>query len=85
MIREVAELKKSGLSWKKIQSFGLGYFWIPLYLQNKIDKKELLAKVYQAEKDYAKRQMTWFQKDKRIEWLKNYKEIESSVKKFIKK
>jgi tRNA dimethylallyltransferase len=83
MIEEVKKLKKSGLSWKKIQSFGLGYFWIPLYLQGKIDKKELFEKVYQAEKDYAKRQMTWFKKDKRIKWLEKYKEIENIAKKFL--
>ena len=83
MIEEVKKLRKSGLSWKKIQSFGLGYFWIPLFLQGKIDKKELFEKVYQAEKDYAKRQMTWFKKDKRIKWLEKYKEIENIAKKFL--
>jgi tRNA A37 N6-isopentenylltransferase MiaA len=28
---------------------------------------------------YAKRQMTWFKKDKRILWLKDYEEIEKAV------
>jgi len=90
MIAEVEKLHEQGLSWKKIQSFGLGYYWIPLYLQEKLDKKELFEKIYQAEKDYAKRQTTWFGKDKRIIWLpvyrrgrKNYKEIEKEVKKCI--
>jgi tRNA dimethylallyltransferase len=84
MIAEVEKLRVSGLSWKKIQSFGLGYFWIPLYLQNKLSREELFEKVFQAEKNYAKRQMTWFRKDKRIIWLKNYKDIENEAKKFIK-
>lgn len=84
MIKEVKKLHTSGLSWKKIQSFGLGYYWIPLFLQNKITQSELFEKVYQAEKDYAKRQMTWFKKDKRIKWLKNYREIEKEIQKFIK-
>lgn len=84
MIKEVEKLHKSGLSWKKIQSFGLGYFWIPLYLQGKMNKKELFEKIYLAEKDYAKRQMTWFKKDERIIWLKNYKEIDKKISAFIK-
>lgn len=84
MIKEVANLHIKGLSWKKIQSFGLGYFWIPLYLQEKLSKDELFEKVFQAEKDYAKRQITWFKKDKRIIWLKNYKEVEKQTKNFIK-
>ena len=44
MIKEVEKLHKSGISWKKIQSFGLGYFWIPLYLQGKMNNKELIEK-----------------------------------------
>ncbi|HEX7586558.1 MAG TPA: tRNA (adenosine(37)-N6)-dimethylallyltransferase MiaA [Patescibacteria group bacterium] len=83
MIEEVKKLKKLGLGWKKIQSFGLAYFWIPLYLENKVSLEELHARVYLAEKDYAKRQMTWFRKDKRIIWLKNYKEVEKEVKNFL--
>ncbi len=86
MIKEVKNLYyKEKLGWKKIQSFGLGYFWIPLYLQGKLTKQEVFEKIYAAEKDYAKRQMTWFKKDIRIKWLKNYLEIEKRVKSFIKK
>jgi tRNA dimethylallyltransferase len=83
LIEEVNDLCKLGLSWKKIQGFGLCYFWTPLYLTGKISLDELEERVYLAEKDYAKRQMTWFRKDKRIKWLKNYKAIEREVKKFL--
>ncbi|HLM84278.1 MAG TPA: tRNA (adenosine(37)-N6)-dimethylallyltransferase MiaA [Candidatus Bathyarchaeia archaeon] len=84
MVEEVKKLHAQRLSWKKIQSFGLAYFWIPLYLKNEISEKELVEKVIQAEKNYAKRQMTWFKRDKRIKWLENYKEIERSAKNFLK-
>ncbi len=84
MIEEVKKLKKQGLSWKKIQSFGLGYFWIPLYLQEKISKEELFEKVYLAEKDYAKRQMTWFKRDKRIIWISDFKEAYNATKLFLR-
>ncbi len=85
MIDEVEKLHKNHkLSWKKIQSFGLGYYWITLYFQKKISREELFEKVYLAEKDYAKRQMTWFQKDKRIKWTKNAKEVHTLIQKFLK-
>jgi len=84
MVKEVQKLKKSGLSWKKIQGFGLAYFWIPLFLQKKISKEELFEKTYLAEKNYAKRQITWFQRDKRIKWLRNYKDIEKESIIFLK-
>ena len=83
MVEEVEKLHAQGLSWKKIQSFGLAYFWIPLYLQNKIAKNELIEKVIRAEKNYAKRQMTWFKRDKRIKWLKDYNQIKNWTKRFI--
>lgn len=87
MIREVKNLhSKERLSWKKIESFGLGYFWIPKYLKGEIRiKEELFEKIFQAEKDYAKRQMTWFRKDKRIVWLEKYQSIEKEIINFIKK
>ena len=86
MIEEVEKLhKENKLSWQKIESFGLGYFWIPKFLKGKIDSKgELFEKIYSAEKDYAKRQMTWLGKDKRIKWIEKYKDIEKEVKLFIK-
>lgn len=84
MIKEVEELKKQGLSFKKIQSFGLGYFWIPLYLRGEISKEDLFEKIYLAEKDYAKRQMTWFKCDKNIIWLSNLREISVTARRFLK-
>ncbi|PIU77783.1 MAG: tRNA (adenosine(37)-N6)-dimethylallyltransferase MiaA [Candidatus Moranbacteria bacterium CG_4_10_14_3_um_filter_44_15] len=83
-IEEVRKLRKQELSWKKIQSFGLAYFWIPLYLQNKISKAELIKKVIHAEKNYAKRQMAWFKRDKRIKWFRNNGSILKKVSNYLK-
>jgi len=32
---------------------------------------------------FAKRQMAWFKRDKRIIWLKNYNKAEKIIKKFL--
>ncbi len=85
MIEEVERLRREGLSWKKIQSFGLSYNLIPQYLKGEIEsKKELFEKIFQAEKDYAKRQMTWFKRDSQIKWLTDYKKIKKETEKFLK-
>ena len=93
MIEEVEKLHfKDKISWKRLESFGLGYRLIPQYLKEKNkDKNKLFEEIYQAEKDYAKRQMTWFKKDKRIVWLpacrrgrERYDEIEKTVFDFLK-
>lgn len=70
MIEEVERLhKENKISWKKMESFGLGYLWIAKFLQKQLPQEELFEKIYSAEKNYAKRQITWFSKDKRIVWL----------------
>jgi tRNA dimethylallyltransferase len=84
MVKEVKNLNtKDGLSWKKIQSFGLAYFWIPLFLQGKISEDEMKYRTLLAEKNYAKRQKTWFKRDKRIIWNNNYKKIEKLISNFL--
>lgn len=85
MIAEVENLKKSGLSWKKIESFGLSFKLIPQFIRGEIKTiPELKEKIYLAEKNYAKRQITWFKRDKRIKWIDDYKKIEKEVSSFIK-
>jgi len=86
MIEEVRKLhKKDKISWKRLESLGLGYFWVPKYLKGEISsEKELFENIYQAEKDYAKRQMTWFRKDKRIIWSESFTKIEKETEKFLK-
>lgn len=84
MMAEVKKLHAQGVSWKRLESFGLEYCWIAKYLQNKISKEEMQEKLYFDIIHYAKRQMTWFQKDSRIKWLKNCPTIQRAVGRFIK-
>lgn len=83
MIKEIKKLHENGISWKKLESFGLEYRWIARHLQNKISRKDMEENLYKNSKDYAKRQMTWLKKDERIIWLKSYKEIEKQVNNFV--
>jgi tRNA dimethylallyltransferase len=85
MVKEVEKLKKSGLSWKRLEEFGLEYRYIAQYLQGKSTKKEMIEKLEKEIEHFAKRQMTWFKKDKRIQWIKNFKEAEKLVKKFLQR
>jgi len=82
MISEVRKLKNSGLSWARLESFGLEYRWIARYLQKKINYEEMIEKLQKDIEHFAKRQMTWFKRDKRIKWLKNYRDAEKLVKEF---
>ena len=83
LIAEVKKLRKSGLSWKKIEDFGIHYRVIAQYLQKKLNYQEMIENSIIELQNYAKRQMTWFKKDRRINWIKNYKEAEKLVKRFL--
>jgi tRNA dimethylallyltransferase len=85
LILEVIKLRKMGISFKRIEEFGMHYREIARYLQNKIDEKEMLEKSIKEIQNYAKCQMTWFKKDSRIRWIRDYQEAEKLVKEFLRK
>ncbi len=70
MIEEVKNLHKKGLTWKRMEELGLEYRYISLYLQGKMTKQEMIDQLNLKIFQYAKRQMTWFKRDKRIWWMK---------------
>jgi len=83
MINEVKKLKKSGVSFKRLEEFGLEYRFVAQYLQNKITKQEMMDKIQKESEHFVKKQMTWFKKDNRIHWIKNQKQAENLIKKFL--
>ena len=84
MVKEVEKLKKSGVSWKRLESFGLEYRAIARYLQNKISKEEMVREIEVGSWQFARRQKTWLRKIKPV-WIKNYKEAEKLVSDFLLK
>jgi len=83
MINEIKELHKNGVSFKRLEEFGLEYRYVAQYLQNKLSYDQMVWQLQKATEHYAKRQMTWFKRDKRIKWIKDTKQAEKLVKKFL--
>jgi len=69
LVAEMKKLRKSGLSWKRIYELGFEYKYPALFLRREISKDEMLSKMLIENRQYAKRQMTWFKRDKRIKWI----------------
>lgn len=63
----------------------IGYREIIEYINNKKPLEQVIAEMKINTWHYAKRQTTWFKKDKRINWVRNYKETERVIDKFIMK
>jgi len=71
---------------KKLRTFdAIGYREIIDYLNKKIPLKESVEIIKKNTWHFAKRQMTWFKKDRLIHWVKNKKEAEKLIENFLKK
>ncbi len=86
MIEEIAKLHKLGVSWKRLESFGLEYRQTALYLQGEITKEEMVEKLKSEIWHFVKRQRTWFKRNKKINWFepKQLSRIVKAVNNFIK-
>ena len=70
MIEEVQGLLDAGATTEFMYKLGLEYRFITQYLTGEIpDKDEMLSLLATAIKQFAKRQMIWFRRDKEIHWL----------------
>ena len=70
MIEEVQGLIDSGVSLDFLMKLGLEYRYIAQYLTGEIPRKEdMIEQLGNAIKKFAKRQITWFKRDKEILWL----------------
>ena len=59
---------------------GLGYKETVEYLENKISKEEMIEKIKQESRRYAKRQLTWFRKNKDIKWIDGLDDTQNNIK-----
>jgi len=84
MVAEIKKLHKNRVSWKRLEEFGLEYRFIAQYLQEKIEYNEMVEKLQKEIEHFAKRQMTWFKRDKKIQWITNHKQAEKLLKNFLK-
>ena len=69
MIAEAKKLHAGGLSWKRMEELGLEYRYLSRHLKHQISKDEMTHLLEKEIWRYAKRQMTWFKRDKNIQWF----------------
>ena len=81
LMAEVENLHSSGLSWKKLESFGLEYKFSALLLQGKLNKMEFSTLLTNEIWHYAKRQMTWWKRNDAINWFETPARALSKIKK----
>ena len=58
---------------------GLGYKEVVEYLKQEITKEEMIEKIKMETRRYAKRQLTWFRKNKQTIWLDGKNSIQNNI------
>lgn len=71
LLNEIKKLKKLGVSGKRLKEFGFEYF--------EPTKEKVILETIR----YAKRQMTWFKRDKQIKWFDASKKVDRDIMKLL--
>lgn len=88
MIDEVTQLHQQGIPYQRMEELGLEYRYIAQYLQQQLSYPQMVETLITETKKFAKRQRTWFKRNKKIHWFHPIKEkntIMEHVGYFLKK
>lgn len=69
LVEEVIKLREMGYNSDMQAMKGIGYKEILSYLDGEITLEEAINLIKQGSRNYAKRQLTWFRKDSRVNWV----------------
>lgn len=78
-VNEVKSLLKMGFNENYNALNGIGYRQIIKYLKNEITLETAKELTKRDTRHYAKRQLTWFKKDKRINWIDIYRKSDKQI------
>lgn len=69
LLDEVKKLKEMGYNKNMVSMQGIGYKEVLDYLDGLYSLEEVKDFIKQSSRRYAKRQLTWFRRDERINWI----------------
>ena len=78
LIEEVKDILKKYKEFPTAMQ-GLGYKEVVEYLKDEISKDEMIEKIKKETRHYAKRQLTWFRKNKETIWLNGENTIQYNI------
>ena len=78
LLEEIRQLLASGIPAKATAMQAIGYKEFVAALQGECSLEQATAHVQQASRNYAKRQLTWFRRNKAIHWLQRTKDVGST-------
>ena len=86
LVAEVKRLNDEGVSWERLQAFGLEYRFVSRHLLGELSYGAMVEKLSIALYRFAKRQKTWFRRwekqGAKINWVKDAAAAERKIKKW---
>lgn len=83
LLDEVKKLVSKKYHWDLPSMSGIGYRQFKDYLEGKTTLEQSVELLKKDTKHYAKRQLTWFRRDKEIKWVRSYEDAEKLVGEFL--
>jgi len=84
-LKEVKTLIKKQYDKTQVFQNTIGYPQLQKVIRGKSTMKEAILNIQLKTRQFAKRQNTWFKKEKGVVWVKNQKQAERETEKFLKK
>jgi tRNA dimethylallyltransferase len=84
LLQEIKMLLRRKYHWDLPSMKGIGYQEFRGYVNGEYDLSEAIRLLKKNTHDFARRQLTWFRRDKRIRWCQTYEEAEALVDTFLK-
>ena len=82
LIQEVKELLKKYNEFPTAMK-GLGYKEVVEYLEGNLTKEEMIEKIKMETRRYAKRQITWFKKNKQTIWIDGLEDRQKNIQNIL--
>ncbi len=75
LVEEVKSIVDMGIGKDTTAMQAIGYKEIVQYLDGEISIEEAVDKIKQGSRRYAKRQLTWYRRNEKVNWVKNIDEV----------
>ena len=82
LLEEARRLGKR-YGWELPVLSSLGHRQLGQFLRREMSLEEAIERIKRDTRRYAKRQMTWFRRDKHIVWVKNVRQAEKRISSFL--
>ncbi len=83
MLNETRRLHAQGISWKRLEGFGLEYRWMSQILKKQLTRREGVLRLKGDIHAFARRQLTWWRKDGTTRWITNRRSAERLAARFL--